>query len=76
MAINLFMEDMETLPSPASTFMYLNYDLDSEVLAVNCVTKCQVDITRNILHNKKLACWGAVTIYFTEYVILDYMAAF
>jgi hypothetical protein len=28
----LFMEDMETLPTLAGRFMYLNYGLDSEIL--------------------------------------------
>jgi len=29
---NLFVEDMETLPTLTGSFMYLNYGLDNEIL--------------------------------------------
>jgi hypothetical protein len=31
-AVNLFIEDMETLPTFTGRFMYLNYGLDNEIL--------------------------------------------
>ena len=32
MAVNLFMEDMETLPTLTGRFVCLNYGLDKEIL--------------------------------------------
>jgi len=31
-AVNLFIEDMETVPTLTGRFMYLNYGLDNEIL--------------------------------------------